>query len=149
MKYLQAATALAAFAILLPASCLAALGGDVNSVLSDQAQMKAQRRVTQMSAYSVHEMQSQTGMTVREFVSPEGKVFGVAWQGQTLPNFQQVLGTYYDQFIKNAPRQRAHGPVTIHTPGLVVQSGGHMRALTGRAYVPEMMPSGVNADDIK
>jgi hypothetical protein len=149
MKYLQAATAIAAFAILLPASCFAALGGDVNSVLSDQEQMKAQRRVTQMSAYSVHEMKSQAGMTVREFVSPEGKVFGVAWQGQTLPNFQQVLGTYYDQFIKNAPRQRAHGPVTIHMPGLVVQSGGHMRALTGRAYVPEMMPSGVKADDIK
>lgn len=149
MKYLQAATAIAAFAILLSTSCFAALGGDVNSVIADQAQMKAQRRVTQMSTYSVHEMQSQAGMTIREFVSPEGRVFGVAWQGQTLPNFQQVLGTYYDQFIKNAPRQRVHGPVTIHMPGLVVQSGGHMRALTGRAYVPEMMPSGVKVDDIK
>ena len=149
MKHLHAAIAIAAFAILLSASSFAALGGDVNSVLADQAQMKAQRRVTQMTAYSIHEMQSQAGTTVREFVSPEGKVFGVAWQGQALPNFQQVLGSYYDEFIKNAPRQRKHGPVTIQTPGLVVQSGGHMRALTGRAYVPEMMPSGVKVDDIK
>lgn len=149
MKYSQAAIATAAVAILLSASCFAALGGDVNSVLADQAQMKAQRRVTQMSAYSIHEMQSQTGTTVREFVSPEGKVFGVAWQGQTLPNFQQVLGSYYDQFASNVPRQRKHGPITVRTPGLVVQSGGHMRALTGRAYVPEMMPSGVKAEEIQ
>jgi len=149
MKYLHAAIAIAAFASLFPASSFAALGGDVNSVLADQAQMKAQRRVTQMSAYSIHEMQSQTGTTVREFVTPEGKVFGVAWQGQSLPNFQQVLGSYYDEFIQNAPRQRKHGPVTIHTPSLVVQSGGHMRALTGRAYIPEMVPSNVKVDEIK
>jgi hypothetical protein len=149
MKYLQAAIATAALAILLPASSFAALGGDVNSVLADQAQMKAQRRVTQMTAYSIHEMQSQTGTTVREFVSPDGKVFGVAWRGQSLPNFQQVLGSYYDQFINNAPRQRKHGPVTIQTPGLVMQSGGHMRALTGRAYVPEMVPTSVKVDEIK
>src|SRR5215470_13246417 len=100
MKYLQAPVSMAAFAILLCSSSFAALGGDVNSVLADQAQMKAQRRVTQMKAYSVHEMQSQTGTTVREFVSPDGKVFGVAWRGQSLPNFQQVLGSYYDEFIK-------------------------------------------------
>ena len=149
MKYLQAASATAAFATLLSISSFAALGGDVNSVLSDQAQMKAQRRVTQMTAYSIHEMQSQAGTTVREFVTPEGRVFGVAWQGQSLPNFQQVLGSYYDQFIQNAPRQRKHGPVTIQMPGLVVQSGGHMRALTGRAYVPEMVPSSVKVDEIK
>jgi len=149
MKYLHCAIAIAAFAILHSASSFAALGGDVNSVLADQAQMKAQRRVTQMSAYSIHEMQSQTGTTVREFVTPEGKVFGVAWRGQSLPNFQQVLGSYYDEFIHNAPRQRKHGPVTIHTPGLVVQSGGHMRALTGRAYIPEMVPSNVKVDEIK
>src|SRR5438874_1346274 len=104
MKYLQRLR-LPAFTILLSASCFAALGGDINSVVADQAQMKAQRRVTQTAAYSIHEMQSQAG-TVREFVSPGGKVFGVAWQGQTLPNFQQVLGSYYDQFIKSAPRRR-------------------------------------------
>ena len=149
MKYLQAASATAAVATLLSISSFAALGGDVNSVLSDQAQMKAQRRVTQKTAYSIHEMQSQAGTTVREFVSPEGRVFGVAWQGQSLPKFQQVLGSYYDQFMQNAPRQRKHGPVTIQTPGLVVQSGGHMRALTGRAYVPEMVPSDVKVDEIK
>ena len=148
MKYLQGLS-LSAFLFILSTSCFAALGGDVSSVVADQAQMKAQRRITQTTAYSVHEMQSQTGPTVREFVSPQGKVFGVAWQGQTLPNFQQVLGSYYGEFGKNAPRRRTHGPITVQTPNLVIQSGGHMRALTGRAYVPAMMPNGVKVDEIK
>ena len=149
MKHWQVLSAAAAFTILFSASSFAALGGDVNSVLSDQAQMKAQRRVTQMTAYSIHEMQSESGQTIREFVSPQGIVFGVAWQGQSLPNFQQVLGTYYDEFIKNAPRRHIHGPLTISTPTLVLQSGGNMRAKIGRAYVPDMVPSGVKVDEIK
>lgn len=134
---------------LMTVSSFAALGGDVNSVQADQADMKADRRVTQMSAYTIHEMQAPSGNVVREFVSPEGRVFGVAWQGQSLPNFQQVLGSYYSQFMSNVPRRRTHGPVTIQAPGLVVQSGGHMRALTGRAYVPEIVPNGVKVEDIK
>lgn len=148
MKHWQVLAA-SAFTILLSASSFAALGGDINSVLSDQAQMKAQRRVTQTNGYSIHEMQSQSGQTIREFVSPQGKVFGVAWQGQSLPNFQQVLGSSYDEFIKNAPRRRMHGPITISTPTLVFQSGGNMRAKIGRAYIPDMVPSGVKVDEIK
>ena len=139
----------AAFCMMATVSSFAALGGDVNSVQADQAQMRAQRRVTQTAGYTIHEMQAPSGNVVREFVSPEGKVFGVAWQGQTLPNFQQVLGSYYNQFISSAPHRRTHGPVTIQQPGFVVQSGGHMRALTGRAYVPEMIPSGVKVEEIK
>jgi len=138
-----------ALCMMATVSSFAALGGDVNSVQADQADMKAQRRVTQAAAYTIHEMQAPSGNVLREFVSPEGKVFGVAWQGQTLPNFQQVLGPYYSQFASSAPHRRTHGPVTIQQPGLVVQSGGHMRALTGRAYVPEMIPSGVKVEEIK
>jgi len=130
-------------------SAFASLGGDVSSIEADQADMKAQRRVTRMSVYSVHEMQAPSGNVVREYISSDGRVFAVAWQGQSLPNFQQVLGSYYSQFMSNVPRRRTHGPVTIQQPGLVVQSGGHMRALTGRAYVPEMVPSGVKVEDIK
>jgi hypothetical protein len=131
-------------------SCaFAALGGDVSSVQDDQAHMRAQRRVIQSAAYTIHEMQAETGTTVREFVSPDGKVFGVSWQGPVRPDLQQVLGSYYAEFLRAAPTRRAHGPVTIQTRNLVIQSGGHQRALTGRAYVPAMIPSGVRTEEIK
>ena len=129
--------------------CFAALGGDINSVQADQAQMKAERRVTQSAAYQLHELRAQSGTVVREFVSPQGKVFGVAWQGPSVPDLKQLLGTYYDEFATNAPRRRVHGPVRISTPEFVIQSGGHQRALTGRAYVPGMIPSGVKLEEIK
>jgi hypothetical protein len=32
---------------------------------------------------------------------------------------------------------------------LVVRIGGHVRAFVGRAYVPEMLPSGVRAEDVQ
>jgi hypothetical protein len=135
--------------ILLTSSGFAALGGDVSSVQADQAQMKAQRRVTQTNAYAVHEMQAETGTMVREFVSPQGKVFGVSWQGPARPNLQQLLGPYYEEYNQNAPTRRSHGPVTIQTPNMVIQFGGHQRALTGRAFVPGMVPSGVRVEEIK
>jgi hypothetical protein len=135
--------------IAMTVSSFAALGGDVSSVQADQAQMKAERRVTQNASYTLHEMRAQTGTVVREFVSPQGKVFGVAWSGQAIPDLKQVLGAYYDQFASNAPRRRVHGPVSISTPEFVIQSGGHQRALMGRAYVPGMIPDGVKLEEIK
>ena len=136
-------------AFLTSISCFASLGGDAASIEADQAHMRAQRKVTQTNAYTVHEMQAETGTVVREFVSPQGKVFGVSWQGPVRPDLQQLLGSYYDEFARSLPTRRAHGPVTIQTPNMVLQSGGHMRALTGRAYVPEMVPQGVRIEEIK
>jgi len=130
-------------------SCFAALGGDVSSVEADQAHMRAQRKVTQTNAYSVHEMQAESGTVVREFVSPEGKVFGVSFAGPTRPDLKQLLGSYYDEYAQNAPTKRSFHPVTIETPNMVVQFGGHVRALTGRAYVPGMVPQGVRIEEIR
>ena len=130
-------------------SAFAALGGDASSIQADQAHMRAQRRVIQNAAYTVHEMQTESTTVVREFVSPQGKVFGITWQGPTRPDLQQMLGSYYSEFAAARPTRRVHGPVTIRTQNLIIQSGGHMRALTGRAYIPAMVPADVRLEDIK
>lgn len=130
-------------------SAFAALGGDATSIQADQVHMRAQRRVIQNAAYTVHEMQTESTTVVREFVSPQGKVFGITWQGPTRPDLQQMLGNYYSEFAAARPMRRVHGPVTIRTQNLIIQSGGHMRALTGRAYVPAMVPADVRLEDIK
>lgn len=136
-------------ALLLSASCFAALGGDVSSVEADQAHMRAQRKVTQTNAYSVHEMTAESGTIVREFVSPEGKVFGVSFSGPTFPDFKQLLGSYYDEYAQNAPHKRTFRPLSIETPNMVLQLSGHPRALSGRAYVPGMVPQGVRIEEIR
>jgi len=138
---------LSLLALALPAA--ASLGGDATSVQSDASQMKAQLRVTQKQSYAVHEIQTESGATVREYVSPSGKVFGVSWQGPVLPDMRQVLGAYYSRLTNASPNRRPQGPITINEPGLVLQSSGHMRVYTGKAYIPQMLPEGVRPDAIQ
>jgi hypothetical protein len=138
-------------ALSLPA--LAALGGDVTSVHEDQAQMKGTLKTTQMAAFTVHEITASGNTVIKEYVSPAGKVFAVTWHGPFIPNMQQLLGTYFDQFAAAAKAQResapGHRPVTINQPGLVFQNGGHMRSYFGKAYLPTMLPQGVTKDEIQ
>ncbi|MFY9676341.1 MAG: DUF2844 domain-containing protein, partial [Terriglobales bacterium] len=50
----------------------AALGGDAASIDSDVAQMRASRGVEQTDAYTVHQLKTQSGTMVREYLSPSG-----------------------------------------------------------------------------
>ena len=134
--------AVAVMAWVLPA--FAELGGDVTTIQADQEHMKGSRQVTTTATYSVHEIKAATGTKVREFVSPTGKVFAVAWQGPSTPDLRQLLGQYFDQYAQAIQSKRAgRAPVSIQQPGLVVEAGGRMRSFSGRAYLPQMMPEGV------
>lgn len=132
---------------------LASLGGDMASVRDDQSKMQGTLQTTSKDFYNVHEIQAANGLVVREFVSSSGSVFGVAWQGRSRPDLRQVLGTYYDRYTQAAQAERAqrhgHGPLLIQQPGFVVEMGGHMGALTGRAYLPQNLPAGMHAEDIR
>lgn len=151
LRQLRWAGALGAVLALAVPAC-ASLGGNVASVEADRARMNASVNVTQETNYAVHEMQSPAGTTIKEFVSPEGNVFAVSWLGQFPPQMQQLLGPYFNQYsaaIQAQPRHYGHRPLNIQEPGLVIQTGGHMRDYFGRAYVPDMMPAGVKADEIR
>jgi len=147
----QMAIALVILGVASPA--LAGLGGTLDSIRSDQSQMKATTRFSEAGAYSVYEMQSPIGTIVREYVSRDGRVFGVAWQGPFIPDLRLVLGNYFEQYSRSAKAQResyvGRRPLQISEPGLVVQTAGHMRAYWGRAYDPGLLPAGVGANEIR
>ena len=88
---------LAALLLALPLPAMAVLGDNAASVLTDQARMKGTLRSVDNGTYVMHEITSGAGTVVREFVSPAGVVFGVAWEGQFPPDLQQLLGPYYQQ----------------------------------------------------
>jgi hypothetical protein len=150
-KFIRGILAFAALA--LPFPLLASLGSDVTSVEADQAKMQGTLRTTSSDLYEVHEIQAPTGVAVKEYVSTAGKVFAVTWQGPVHPDLRQLLGTYFDQYTQAVQSGRAqrrdHGPLLIQEPGLVIQISGHMRSFLGRAYVPQMIPAGVHAEDIR
>ena len=150
----------AAVALLMLAfasTAFASLGGGASTVEQDRVQMRSAKRAAAQpsSKYTVQEMQTDAGTTVKEFISPQGTVFAVTWQGPVMPDLQQLFGRYYDQFQQAAADRakagglRSRGPMVIQQPGLVVQSGGHMRAYFGKAYLPDMLPEGVKPGDIQ
>jgi hypothetical protein len=140
----------AALALAMPLRAPAALGGDVSSVEADTAQFQGTARVMQRGTHSVHEIRTATGVTVREFVSPSGQVFGISWQGRANPDLRQVLGNYYDQVVaagRSAGQLRGR-PFVVQQPNLVVVMSGTMRAHFGRAYDPKLVPAQVQPEDI-
>jgi hypothetical protein len=128
----------------------AGLGADSTSVQADLARMKGSLRVTSTAAFSVHEITTSSGTVVREYVSPDDKVFAVSWHGPFVPDLRQVLGGYYAQFVQaaSAPHAGGHRHLAITQPGLVVESNGRMRAFYGRAWAPALLPQNFSVSSI-
>lgn len=148
-------TAAAGVALLSASTpALAALGGDASTVDADRVRMKgALVRIVRNDAYTLHEIRSETGTTVREFISPGGRVFAVAWEGQWHPDMEQVLGAYFARYQRGAQaalnQRRTRGLLRIRDGDLIVQMGGHQRAFSGRAYLANDIPQGVQADALR
>jgi hypothetical protein len=137
-------------AVTLPA--LAALGGDAASVDADVAKMKGQKRsVVATGGYTVSEITLPSGTVVREYVSAEGKVFAASWSGAVMPDMQQTLGTYFEQYkaAVATTASRGHHHLHVQQPDLVVTTRGHMRAWRGAAYVPSLLPPNFSLEEIK
>ncbi len=147
---------LIAAAILMsaPRFASAALGGDATTIDADRIHMQgALLRISRTDAFTIHEVQSSTGTAIREYVSPSGTVFAVAWQGPWMPDMRQLLGAYFDRFQRGAEAarrsHRGHGPLRVDDGEMVVVVSGHARAFSGVATVPRLTPNGVRADAIR
>jgi hypothetical protein len=130
----------------------AVLGESAESVESDRRVLSAVRGATMVrDGYTVHEVSS--GATfVREYVSPSGIVFAIAWNGLTHPDLTLLLGTYtgeYENALERTPRKRGQRALRVQADRVVVEKWGHMRNLQGRAYAPDLIPPGVSIDAIK
>ena len=131
--------------ILVAAPAWAALGQTESSVNADGQFLSGQIRDEAREGYRLHLITDPSGTVVREYVSPAGIVFGISWQGPSVPNMQQLLGTYFTHLQQYAQAQTARrgGPLTIRKDGFVFASGGRMRSYRGRAYIPNLLPPGV------
>jgi len=133
-------------------AAFAALGSDEGSVESDRLRMKAVLRAkTSQAAYTVHEIETPAGVLIHEFISPEGRVFAVSWRGPAKPDLRALLGDSFDRFVSasQARGPGSHHHLQIETPELIVQSGGHMRAMYGRAWLPALVPAGVGVETLE
>lgn len=125
----------------------------MSSVKADYDQMQARSlKSTATAAYALHEMQTPNGTTVREYVSPAGTVFAVAWKGPWPPDLEQLLGSHFSEYqtaVQDPNRRPGRGPMTIRAQNLVVELSGHMRDFSGRAYLVDLVPAGVSVESIR
>jgi Protein of unknown function (DUF2844) len=140
---------------MLGASCAlsfaahATLGQNVSTVESDQTSLHAiAHTATTQNAYSVQSLTMPSGTQVREFVASNGTVFGVAWEGPTLPDLRALLGSSFNAYVA-ATATRRGTPLAVSSSDLVVVSGGHLRAFAGHAYLPQAVPAGVDVGVIQ
>ena len=106
------------------------------------------------ASYTVRETTLGNGTVVREYLAADGSVFGIAWRGPQMPDLNDLLGSYFPQYVAGVKAVRAarggtRGPVSVDQSGLVVRSGGHMGAFSGQAWLPPALPAGVSGSDIQ
>jgi Protein of unknown function (DUF2844) len=130
----------------------ATLGETAESVAADRKAFSAvQHAAENRNGYTVQELVSEAN-DVREYITPSGIVFAVAWNGLSQPDLAALLGAYageYRQALQQEPRKRGRRSLQVKTQGVVVEKWGHMRNLQGRAYAPALIPPGVSVDEIK
>lgn len=137
-------------ALLLPAISHAALGATDSSVEADRVQFDASRSARSTPLYTVHELTTPNRTTVREFVGSNGIVFAVSWQGPFLPDLRTLLGLHF-QSVQRADRTRqpTHSALLLELPDLVIVSEGRLRAFSGHAYLPQLVPAGVAVTELR
>ena len=130
----------------------AALGEPESSVSLDQQILRGADRQEARQGYKLHQITAADGSVVKEFISPAGMVFGVAWQASHMPNLPQLLGSHMADLqvaMQSMTHHPGRRPLIVRTDKLVFVSGGHMRAFHGYAYVPALVPGGVSPEAVQ
>src|SRR5271156_1611294 len=108
----------------VPGIAMATLGGSAQSVAADQQALggtlqtpnppqlsageQALREQTPASsatsnpAYTVEQISTPSGVTVNEYLSPDGTVFAVSWRGPGPPDLSQLFGSYFAEYQTGA-----------------------------------------------
>ncbi len=111
---------------------------------------EGKRKIFSKSSYQVHETTSEDGL-IREYVLPDGTVFGVTWRGMCEPDLTVLLGSYFSEANEALRQTKAHpgrGPKGAASSNIVIEKSGHMRDVRGRAYIPDLMPPHLNPQDL-
>lgn len=147
----HAGMALSVLTLLLSPLAHAALGGTPTlpaSAAAPATSLKA-AGASGSSSYTLRQATLPNGVTEREFLTSDGVVFGIAWNGPFQPDLRNFMGDdvfqRYAAAVQAAQGQgRRGGAVAVETDGVVVQVGGHQRAFAGRAYVTSLLPAGLD-----
>jgi hypothetical protein len=137
---------------LCAAPAYAALGKPAADILIDSAQMHGAVKSERRQQFEVHVITTDSGMRISEYLNANGIVFAVTWAGPVPPDLRLLLGSHYGDYTAALAAMNhpgLHRTARIEANGLVVDVGGHMRAYSGRAYMPALTPAGVAVGELR
>ena len=147
--FLMRATLFFAFLLAYASVSHAALGG-LPEQFNAQDTVTVSHVTSAGSSYITRDTTLATGTQVSEYVAADGVVFAVTWEGPILPDLKALLGKYFDTMVAESAKAPRAGrsQMAIDRPEVVINSGGHMRAFKGSAWIPVAFPAGFTAVDV-
>jgi Protein of unknown function (DUF2844) len=139
-------------ALLWGGPCRAALGGDALSVAADQSALRGDLSSIETPRYRIREISTGGGIRVHEYADAGGTIFAVTWNGPAIPDLRQLLGGYYGEYtaaLLNRKPVGIHRSISVAGQSVRVELSGHMRAYSGRAYLPARIPAAVQIQEIR
>jgi hypothetical protein len=140
---------LAAFAVVTARSedAHATLGGDVPSIEANAVALGGVRSVQPTATGERHDVVLPSGTVVHEYVSSAGAVYAISWQGVGPANLRELLGPRFAQ-VEGAHRSGGHHVWSFVGADLIVRTMGHRRTFAGHAWIPSLVPAGVDAGSL-
>ncbi|MDQ5986117.1 MAG: hypothetical protein CSYNP_01835 [Syntrophus sp. SKADARSKE-3] len=130
----------------------ATLGESEDSIDADKAAIEATDLSTEVRNGCRIRVIRSDAATIREYITPNGIIFAIAWNGLIHPDLTALLGSYAGEYrtaMERTSREPGRRRLRVQTNQVTVEKWGHMRNLQGRAYVPALIPPGVSIDEIK
>jgi len=144
--------ALSAMSIFVANAAHANLGGNAASVVADQAELHGTLAAYSRPQFAIQEIATDSGMMLREYLTPAGVVFAICWSGPAPPDLEQLLGAAYADYVQALSQLNRSGSkrsVRLISDALIVEQEGHLRAYVGRAILRGMLPEGVTVEQLR
>jgi len=130
----------------LPHAASASLGGNVDTITTDQSRMVVRlHAVARSGAGNLHTLTLANGGEVREYTNATGMVYAIRWTGPGKPDLESLLGVHFATMQSDNPvtaRRGMRRPPGVNRVDLKIVSGGHAGAFWGYAWLPQSVPSG-------
>lgn len=139
------------FLLCIEEPVLAGLGESSESIEGDRQMLQATHTTQQKAGFTVHVLTA-PGAVVREYATPTGVIFALAWHHRTgLLNLETLFGPYYQEYAEAVANEalRSRRSHRITTEHLIVERAGRMGAVSGRVWVPPLVPPGLSQDRIQ
>ncbi len=124
-----------------------ALASSISTVTTKMISQEVDTGKNKSLKYQVSIIKATGNITIKEYVS-DGKVFAVSWAGMRNPDLKQLFGKYFPEFKTTKTAGLGLRNTQVSAKNLMVNIYGVTGDFHGVAYIPSLLPAGLNPQDL-